>query len=224
METTGNYGFHLAQYLASSEKLSAWKPLVYAINAKHIKDFKKAFPETDRRDLVDSQFIAEYLRFGRLPHPFHAKCRYLPLQRIVRYRYHLAGDIQRETKFFLANLFLKFPGWVQNRPIKTLGKTAMDLLKEFYSLDEIVQTPLEKLALFVAKAGKNRSPNPEKIAAEIKKAARESYRLRPDLSNSVQFILENTIINIRALKSSVKEVGKVIASQMEGFSNPLLSA
>ena len=223
MEATSNYGFHLAEYLASSEKLSAWKPLVYVIGAKHIKDFKKAFPERDKTDLVDSQFIAEYLRFGRLPHPFQAKCRYLPLQRLVRYRYHLVKNLERETKFFLANLFLKFPGWVQNRPIKTLGKTAMEVLTEFYSLDEIVHMPLEELALFVARAGKNRSPDPERIAAEIKRAARESYRLNPKLANSVQFILENIIINIRALKSSLKEVNKAIASQMEGFSNPLLS-
>jgi len=29
--------------------------------------------------------------------------------------------------------------------------------------------PLEELALFVAKTGKNRSPNPEKIPEEIKR-------------------------------------------------------
>ena len=83
--------------------------------------------------------------------------------------------------------------------------------------------PLEELSLFVARTGRNRSPKPEKIAREIKKAARESYRLRPDLADSVQFILENTMINIRTLKSSLKEVNKAIALEMKGFSNPLLS-
>jgi len=67
MEATQNYGFHLAESLSNSDRLSAWKPLVYLINAKYIKDFKKAFPEKDKTDLIDSQFIAEYLRFGRLP-------------------------------------------------------------------------------------------------------------------------------------------------------------
>jgi len=99
----------------------------------------------------------------------------------------------------------------------------MDVLSEFYSLDEIVQMPLEELALFVAKAGKNRSPDPEKIAKEIKKAAKESYRLKPELANSVQFILESIIINLRTLKSSLKEVDKAISLEMKGFSNPLLS-
>ena len=40
MEATQNYGFHLAESLSSSDRLSAWKPLVYVINAKYIKDFK----------------------------------------------------------------------------------------------------------------------------------------------------------------------------------------
>lgn len=185
IEATQHYGFHLAEYLASSDKLFSWKPLVYVINAKYIKDFKRAFPDRDKIDFVDSQFIAEYLRFGKLPRPFEANNRYLPLQRLVRYRYHLVKNLERETKFFLANLFLKFPSWVQNRPIKTLGKSALDVLTEFYSLEEIVQMPLEELALFVAKAGKNRSPQPEKIAREIKKAERGSYRIRPDLADSV---------------------------------------
>jgi len=223
MEATQDYGFHLSEYLATSDKLFIWKPLVYVINAKYIKDFKRAFPERDKTDLIDSQFIAEYLRFGKLPHPFEPNNRYLPLQRLVRYRYHLVKNIERESKFFLANLFLKFPSWVQNRPIKTLGKTAMDVLGEFYSLDEITQMPLEELALFVAKAGRNRSPKPEEIAREIKKTARESYRLKPGLADSVQFILENTMINIRTFRSSLKEVDKAISLEMKGFSNPLLS-
>ena len=223
MEATQDYGFHLAEYLATSDKLFIWKPLVYVINAKYIKDFKRAFPERDKTDLIDSQFIAEYLRFGKLPHPFEPNNRYLPLQRLIRYRYHLVKDIERETKFFLANLFLKFPSWVQNRPIKTLGETAMNILAEFYSLDEITQMPLEELTLFVARAGRNRSPKPEEIAREIKKAARESYRLKPGLADSIQFILENTIINIRAFRSSLKETDKAISLEMKGFSNPLLS-
>jgi len=213
----------LAEYLTASGKLRPWKPLVYLINAKYIKDFKRAFPEKDKTDLVDSQFIAEYLRFGKLSHPFEGGSRYLPLKRLVRYRYHLIKTIERETKFFLANLFLKFPGWVQIKPMRTLGKSALEVLSEFYSLEEIVQMPLERLALFVARAGKNRSPQPERIAEAIKKAARESYWLTPDLADSVQFILQSCIINLRALKASLKEVDGAIAREMKGFSNSLPS-
>jgi len=79
-------GFTWQNTWPAGEKLSAWKPLVYVTRAKHIKDFKKAFPEREKTDLVDSQFIAEYLRFGRLSHPFQAKC-----------RYHLAGNLKLDS-------------------------------------------------------------------------------------------------------------------------------
>jgi len=63
----------------------------------------------------------------------------------------------------------------------------------------------------------------KKIVKEIKKAAKESYRLRPDLANSVQFILESILINLRTLRSSLKKLNKAIALEMRRFSNPLLS-
>jgi len=103
MKATQNYGFHLAEYLSSSDKLSAWRPLAYLINAKNIKDFKKAFPERDKTNLIARYVHCRIPSLGRLPHPFEANNRYLPLQRLVRYRYHLVKNIERETKCFLAN-------------------------------------------------------------------------------------------------------------------------
>jgi len=118
IETTQHYGFHLAEYLAASDKLFPWKPLVYVINAKYIKDFKRAFSDRDKTDFVDSQFIAEYLRFGKFPRPFEVNNCYLPLQRLVRYRYHSVKNIERETKFFLAISFLSSPIGFKIDPLK----------------------------------------------------------------------------------------------------------
>jgi len=33
-------------------------------------------------------------------------------------------NLEKEKKIYMANLFLKFPGWVQNRPVATLGKNS----------------------------------------------------------------------------------------------------
>jgi len=71
--------------------------------------------------------------------------------------------------------------------------------------------PLEELTLFVAKAGRNRSPDPESLALAIKKAARESYRIKPELANSVQFILASILKTLSALRASLKEIDKAIA-------------
>lgn len=219
-EASSMYGYHLAEYFKETSLPAEVK--VYMINAKYIHRFKKAFPEKEKTDLTDAQFVAEYLRFGKLPVEYEPDSLYLPLKRLIRYRYHLVKSIEREKKLFIANLFLKFPGWVQARPIKTLNKTSFDVLAEF-SLDELTKMPLEELTLFVAQAGKNRSPDPQAIAAEIKKAARESYRIREDLSSSVTFILASIHRSITALSKALKELNRAIEAQSGGFVNPLIS-
>ena len=220
LEASSMYGFHLIDYFNTVSLPVETK--VYQVNAKYIHRFKKAFPEKEKTDLVDAQFIAEYLRFGKLPVEYKPDKLHLPLKRLVRYRYHLVKTIERETKLYLANLFLKFPGWLQARPIKPLGKTSLDVLSEF-SPDELAKMPLGELAMFVAKAGRNRSPDPQAIASEIQKAARESYRIRPELCSSVTFVLANIERTLSALKKSLKEVNKAIEDQSKGFINPLLS-
>jgi len=61
------YGFHLLDYFSTTDFKYPVKVKLYQINAKYVKRFKKAFPEKEKTDIVDCQFIAEYLRFGKLP-------------------------------------------------------------------------------------------------------------------------------------------------------------
>lgn len=222
MEATHFYGFHLAEHFTASPLLLPWHPLVYLINAKRIHDFKGAFPEREKTDLVDAEVIAEFLRFGRLPTPYEGQARWLPLQRLVRYRYHLVHTLQRETQYFLSHLFLQFPGWVQNKPLGRLGASARAVLTEL-TPGELIAMPLEELASFIAKAGKRRSPNPQALAKAVQQAARESYRIRPELAKSVQFILASILRNLLALKASLKEIDAAIADAGKGFLNPLRS-
>ncbi|MCD6138981.1 MAG: IS110 family transposase [Deltaproteobacteria bacterium] len=222
LEATSMYGFHLLDYFSTTDFKYPVKVKLYQINAKYVKRFKKAFPEKEKTDIVDCQFIAEYLRFGKLPAEYKPECLFLPLRRLVRYRYHIVKNLEKEKKLYMANLFLKFPGWVQNRPVASLGKTALDITREF-TLDQLAEMPLEKLAFFVAKAGKNRSPDPVAIADEIQKAARESYRIRPELASSITFILASISRTISALKENLKQVDKAILAETKGFINPLIS-
>src|SRR3989339_197867 len=220
LEATGLYGFHLTDYFG---RVSFGCDIrVYLINAKYISRFKKAFPEREKTDLVDARVIAEYLRFGKLPVEYKPEALYLPLQRLVRYRYHLVKTIEREKKLFLSNLFLLFPGWVQERPIKTLGVSALAVLNEL-SLDEIIEMSMEELALFVAKAGKNRAPDPTALAEKIKQAAIDSSQIRPRLADSCKFVLASTTRTLSALKKNLKELDRAITEEGKGFLNPLLS-
>jgi len=222
MEATGMYGFHLLDYFSSTTFKYGVEVKVYQVNAKYISRFKKAFSEKEKTDVVDCQVIAEYLRFGRLPAEYKPESLFLPLRRLVRYRYHLVKHLEREKQLYLANLFLKFPGWVQNRPVSTLGKTTLNLTEE-YTADQLCEMPLEQLAGVVAQAGNNRSLDPVAVAEEIQKAARESYRIRPELACSVTFILASISRTIYALKENLKQLDKAIAEQSKGFINPLIS-
>ncbi len=222
LEATNMYGFHLLDYFSSTTFKYPVEVKLYQVNAKYVSRFKKAFPEKEKTGMVDCKVIAEYLRFGRFPAEYKPECLFLPLRRLVRYRYHLVKHLEKEKKIYMANLFLKFPGWVQNKPIKTLGKTALEVTGDF-TLDQLVEMPLDQLAIFIAKAGKNRSPDPVAIAEEIQKAARESYRIRPELAYSVTFVLASISITISALKDNLKQVDKAILAETKGFINPLIS-
>ncbi len=221
LEATSNYGFHISNYF-SDISVEGVEFHIYQINAKYISKFKNSFPEKEKTDIQDAKVIAEYLRFGRLPVEANPKSPYLPLQRLVRYRYHLVKSIEREKKIYLANLFLKFPGWVQTKPIKSTGKTTFDITSQL-TTDEIVQMPLEQLVEKIIKSSKNRFPDPNAIAEEIKKSANESYRIRPELSKSITFILASIYRTITALKDNLNQLDKAIKEESKGFINPLFS-
>jgi len=178
----------------------------------------------DKTDNIDPMVIADRLRFGRLPEPYEDYKPYSPLKRLTRYRYHLTTSISREKNYFLTHLFLKFSAFREAKPFSnTFGKTSLSIIDEFFSIDEIVSTPLETLVEFIIKQGKNRFKNPKQIAEAVKKAARESYRLRPELASSINLILASTLQNIRALTKSLHEVDKAISEEFKAFPNTLSS-
>ena len=66
MESTGFYGVHIANYLSTCEKLAAFSTHVYCLNPKEIKGYKKSFNSLDKNDGIDSFFIADFARVGRI--------------------------------------------------------------------------------------------------------------------------------------------------------------
>jgi transposase len=223
-EATSFYDFHILTFLAESEKLSAFSPKMYRINPKLIKNFKKSYPDCDNTDLTAAFFIADFLRFGRLPHQFNANMNYLPLQRLTRFRAHLARNITAEKNYFLSHLFLNYSAYSQVQPFSnTFGATSQAVIEEFFSVDEIVNTSLEDLVRFVCDKGKNRFSKPLEVAEKLKQVARESYRIRPALAESVSIVLATTMQNIRTLQKSLTQVDKAIEKAFAAFPNTLQS-
>jgi transposase len=226
LEATAFYDWHLADHLASSSGLiSQGQVRVYRLNALRVSRFHKGTGDIDKTDKVDAGVIADFLRMGRnLPAPHVAGDPYLPLRRLTRYRFHLVGTLTRETGHFLTHLFLQHSGLAQQNPLGHFTRTtALALIEEFLSPEDIAAKPIHELVAFLVTHGKNRFPDPEAMARKIQQAARESYRLRPELARSEYFILASLVRNIRALKTSITDLNEAIADQMKLFPNTLTS-
>jgi len=155
-EATSFLDLHLLDFLASSEKLAPFNPSIYQLNAKIVRNFKKAYPDKDKTDKIDAFVIADRLRFGRLPEPYENHRPYLPLRRLTRHRFHLVESIAREKAYFVTHLYLKFSGYAVTRPFATVfGTTSLAVITDL-SPDEILNMPIEELTTFIIKKGKNR--------------------------------------------------------------------
>lgn len=222
LEATSFYDWHLADFLASNTTLlSQWQVRVYRLNALRVSRFHKGTGEVDKTDKVDAAVIADFLRMDRhLPMPHVAGDPYLPLKRLTRYHVHAVKTLTREIGHFLTHLFLQHSGLSQNHPLsEPTAPTGLALVEEFLSPEEIAQSPLEELVSLLVKHSKNRFPDPRALALQIQQAARESFRLRPELAKAEHFILASLACNIRALKASIQAIDKAIAEQVKAFPN-----
>ena len=216
-EATSFYDFHILEFLSESELLANLK--LYRFNPRLIKAFKVSLKLRDKTDPEDAYAIAEYLRFrGESAEEYRARMDHLPLQRLTRFRWHLVQQLVRERNYFLSQLFLR------GKPFSnTFGATASALIQEFMTPDAIANATDEDLIQFVIKHGKNRFSDPEEIVQKLKKVARESYRLSPAMAENMHHILCLSLMNIKALKASLKELNQTIHKQLSAFSITLTS-
>jgi transposase len=214
LEATSLYWWHLACLLKETPLLTGIRHEIYALNPKLVAGLKEAYADGGKTDRRDAFFIAERLRLGRLPPPFQVDALYAPLQRLTRFRAHLAQTLAREKNYFLSFLFLKFSAFGQLEPCgDPFGATSLAVLEQF-TTEELVQMPLEDLAAFVQEQGRGRFADPDEVAATLQRAARDSYRLDHVLDEPVTLVLGTTLATIRTLQAHLKAVDKTIAREL----------
>jgi transposase len=224
-ESSAFFDFHLIDFLATNLALAPYNPQIYQFNPKIVKAFKRGcYSDISKTDRSDAFAIADRLRFGRLPTPYQEHQPYLPLRRLTRYRFHIIQTLTREKSYFLTHLYLKFSKFSNGCPFShEFGTTSLSCITEFGSVDDIANSSVDNLAQFIQKHGKNRFAEPHELAKCLQHIARESYRLRPALINSVNFILCSTLCTIRHLQKSLKELNSAISLETRAFPNTLES-
>jgi transposase len=217
LEATSLYWWHLACFLADTPLLAEFERAVYLLNPRLVHGLKKAYADRGKTDRIDAWFIAERLRIGRLPAPFAVDLVYAPLQRLTRFRFHLAKTLAREKNYFLTFLFLKFSAFGQVDPFgDSFGATSCALLEEF-TTEELVQTPLDDLARFLDTKGRGHFANPTELAKTLQRAARDSYRLDQLLAAPLELILGTTMATIRTLQRQLQQVDQIIARDLDAL-------
>lgn len=225
LEATSVYGDGLIFFLKQEPSLKPYNTKVFLLNPKQVHNFKKAYSDLPKTDDVDAWIIADCLRFGRINlRETYFNEQHKALQRLTRARYFVAQNIVREKNRYLTNLFLKFSGMCQeNLFSNNLGTTAMELSGNAFSLDEIVQMPVDELATFINTTGKGKFADPETLAAEIQKAARSSHRLPKTVEDSVNQVLAVSAMSIQGYLQQLKTLDKSISALMEAIPNTLTS-
>jgi len=108
LESTSYYSLHLTNFLSTNEDLLPFHPIVYNLNPKNIKNYKKSFTDMDKTDPNDAFVIADFVRIGRVNVKPWQGTHFIALQRLTRHRLHLIGALSKEKTYALTNIYLKF--------------------------------------------------------------------------------------------------------------------
>lgn len=209
LESTSVYSFHPAMFLHEDEALKALGIIVSVINPKKIHRFKQMFDE-DKTDRIDAFRIADFLRIDVHQTSLIKQEKYVALQRLTRSRYQITKQLVECKQHFLENLYYKCNTLTKEVSTSVFGSTMLELFTNNITLDELAELPLEDFASHLQKAGKGRFTNTEQLAKSIQKVIRESYRLTPMVSESVDQILSMYAQLIRTLTKQIKALDKGI--------------
>lgn len=224
MEATNVYWEHSYRLINDSEKLNSnFKLTSYTLNPKVVKNFKEAYNHLPKTDSIDAWVIADKLRFGRVHNSSVPEEVYRPLRELTRFRYKLTKNIRSEKNRALSLVFLKFSNFESEVPFKTFSEASMSILESF-TLEEIANKELEELATFLYEHSNNRlagSTSLEDIITALKKAARNSYRLKPKMNQAITQTLSMTFDNIRFMQRQLKRTKKVLKREIKAIPQTL---
>lgn len=222
MESTSFYSFHLCCTIANAPKLIAFSHLTYCLNPKVIAAYRESFVSLDKTDPLDSMVIADFARTGKITSsPFNASI-FVALQRLTRQHLHLVESLNREKNYILSNIFLKFSEFAildkSEQPFSDkFGATAIAVIQDFYSPEEIASIPLEELISYLMKKGHSRFKEPERVAKLLQKAARDSYRLDQAAYEPINIAIATSYAVIQTLEKQLKELDKTIEKTVKGL-------
>lgn len=229
LESTSVYHVHVSNSLALSPELKEYNVKVYPQNAKTIAKYKESFIDREKTDPEDAFLCADYVRVGKCKNSHSARgYQKLALQRLTRQRKHVAESIAKEKQYVLNNVFIKYSALMVSSSNEsylnnTFSKTAMHILTEFLTIDEIVDSGFEELVKRIEELSKNRFSDSTEVAKIFQKIYRDSYRLDKASSEYLNITLASSFRVIEFYKNEMKNLDKEIERLISGYNSNYLN-
>jgi transposase len=226
MESTSLYFFHVANSLSMNEELDHHHCKVYCVNPKMIANYKKSFIDRPKNDPSDAWLIADFVRVGRCKtlHEWRGAT-FVAMQRLTRYRYHLAQNLSKEKNYCLNNIYLKFSQFRKKEGKKDtdnpfsdiFGATASAVLTDFITIDDIISMDIQELVNYINNKSKGRFADPDEVAKLLKVCVSQSYRLDKVSYDALNITISSNIRMIQMLEKELKSIDKQISDFAKGL-------
>lgn len=217
MEATGLYWWHLYHVIVEAPQFAGVDMKTAVTNPKVVNGFKGIYTDVPKTDLVDAWVIADCIRFGRVRVYPPLDIRYAPLQRLTRFRYQMTHNLTREKNRALGLLFLRFSTYTKGKPFSDVFGAASQAVFTELTVDDIATTPVKDLVARIMEHGRGHFEDPEAVVAELQKAARNAYRLHPNMDSAVAVTLSLSMATISFLEGQIQRVDRVITQEMRAF-------
>lgn len=216
-EATGLLWWHLYHQWAADPQLAELQPVFYLLNPAAVHGFRRAVAPKDKTDQVDARLIAQYLSVPDLAlHPWVNQLEQWPLRFLTRYRCHLAHTLGAYKSYARTWIYLLASAYEDCQPFGDLfGKTSLEILSQYPTLDSLAQIPTPELAEQLDVLGKRRFTDPTANARRLQQAARESYPLDPAVTEAGHFILGQVIDLLRFLDKRLASANAFIATRVQ---------
>lgn len=226
MESTSLYFFHVANFLSMNEELGQHDIKVYCVNPKMVANYKKSYIDRPKNDPSDAWLIADYARVGRCKNLHQWRgAQFVALQRLTRYRFHLAQNLSKEKNYCLNNIYLKFSQLRKkdgkedkDNPFSDVfGATATSVLTDFITIDELATLPIEELVSYLNEKSKGRFADPDEVAKLLKQCVNDSYRLDKVSYDALNITISSNLRMIKMLEKELKNLDKQITDFAKGL-------
>ncbi len=214
MEATGHYWLSVYSYLHDK----SYK--IHVINPIQTDGWRKGVEIRKRKtDIIDSQLIADLIRYGDFIETQLSDESYLTLKNLTRFRSYLIdsiGDLKRKVVCVLDQVFPEYQSVFSD----IFGKTSKEILLQFSSPADFENVSVDTLARLLADLSRKKI-NAD-TARNLSELAANSFGVT-FCRDSFTFQLRMMIEQMKFIESQVKDTENEIKRVMDDLNSPITS-